>query len=313
MDSQLPMTRITSAPPPLRIQLEDGGRIWEMTQAALSVGRAPDCDVILDSDAYPMVSRKHLLFQWEGAGWHWRDAGTQNGILCNGQRQPEGPARPGDRLQLGPEGPVFIILANTGAAARGMPAMLPTQVMGSAMAAGAPQPNRFTARTVVQASTWQEPESAPPLPYGALPAVAPAWATPEAAAAPAAGTEAAVSGLEQMPQIRRQLAQLRQWSLVSVLLNVVLFAVLLYQIQQTQRKVLRLRQQAQNAVQLLQPRLNRRLNRFSEQIHQADAKIQTDMKKSEHQFMQKLRQQLPIMIDQYIQHKERQYHIAQPQ
>ncbi len=313
MDFQLPMTRITSAPLPLRIQLESGGQVWEFTQTTLSVGRAPDCDVVLDSDAYPMVSRKHLLFQWDGSGWHWRDAGTQNGILSNGQRQPEGPARPGDRLQLGPEGPVLLVLTAAATAARGTPGMMPTQVMGAAIAAGAPPQNRFSARTVVQSPAWQEPESAPPLPYGSMPPVAPAWATPENIATPASGPASSVPGLDQIPQIRRQLAQLRQWSLVSVLLNVVLFAVLLYQIQQTQRKVLRLRQQATNAVQLLQPQLNRRLNRFSDQIHQADAKIQADMKRSEHEFMSKLRQQLPIMIDQYIQHKERQYHIAQPQ
>ncbi len=312
MDSQLPMTRITSAPQPLRVQLENGGRVWELTQAAASAGRAPECDIVLDSDAFPMVSRKHLLFYWDAAGWRWRDAGTQNGIYCNGQRLPEGPVRPGDRLQLGPDGPVLMILAFGAAAARGMPAMMPTQVMGAAAPGGAPQTSRFSARTVVQSPAWQEPESAPPLPYGSMPPVAPAWATPDAAAAPSASAASPDPGLDQMPQIRRQLAQLRQWSMASVLLNVVLFAVLLYQIQLTQRKVLRLRQQAQHAVQLLQPRLNRRLNRFSSQIHQADAKIQADMKKSEHQFMIRLRQQLPIMIDQYIQHKERQYHIAQP-
>jgi hypothetical protein len=144
------------------------------------------------------------------------------------------------------------------------------------------------------------------------PAAAPAWASPEPEPAAPAPEAASDGALEILAAVQQQTAQLRRWLVGGVMLNTLLAIVLLYQIQRTQHKITQLRQQAQNAVQYLQPQLNRRLNRFSSQIAQADVKMKADMQQSEDQFMQKLRRELPRKMDQYQQAKERQLHITQP-
>jgi pSer/pThr/pTyr-binding forkhead associated (FHA) protein len=110
MNINLPMTRISAAAGGLRLQLEGSPRIWELSQNEASAGRAVECEIALNADAYPMVSRKHLTFYRSPEGWRWRDAGTQNGVYHNGQRRAEAVAQPGDRLQLGPDGPVLVVL-----------------------------------------------------------------------------------------------------------------------------------------------------------------------------------------------------------
>jgi uncharacterized protein YraI len=57
------------------------GRNFPMTTASLLIGRAPDCDVVLD-DAE--TSRHHARFYWRGPQLVVEDLGSTNGTLVNG-------------------------------------------------------------------------------------------------------------------------------------------------------------------------------------------------------------------------------------
>lgn len=75
------------------------------------VGRDRDCQIVLDSRNYPMVSRRHLSIRTlsEGNSWEVCDLASANGTLVNGERlQGCRRLQIGDRLQLGNNGPEFI-------------------------------------------------------------------------------------------------------------------------------------------------------------------------------------------------------------
>lgn len=59
-------------------------RTFDLTDSAtLSIGRSPQCTVVLDDD--PMVSRKHALIQREESGeYYLSDLGSRNGTTRNG-------------------------------------------------------------------------------------------------------------------------------------------------------------------------------------------------------------------------------------
>ena len=64
----------------------------------LSVGRAGDCDFVLDE---PTVSRHHAVLRRTPEGWLIRDAGSTNGTRLNGWRIDEAALRVGDELTIG--------------------------------------------------------------------------------------------------------------------------------------------------------------------------------------------------------------------
>lgn len=73
---------------------------WVLDRTSLTIGRAPECDVRLDSR---WVSRTHALIQMEGNHYLLEDAGSKNGVFVNRQRvtKPQ-PLEDGDRIQLAP-------------------------------------------------------------------------------------------------------------------------------------------------------------------------------------------------------------------
>jgi hypothetical protein len=90
-----PGTRLLSAGESLAIALvaKDGG-------AEVRLGRSAENDLVVDDGT---LSRHHLLFRREAAGWTLRDAGSSNGSKLNGMRLGgEGALlRPGDRIEAG--------------------------------------------------------------------------------------------------------------------------------------------------------------------------------------------------------------------
>jgi hypothetical protein len=85
-----------SAPPRAEwddLRLPDVARCVE-----LSIGRADDCDLVLDE---PTVSRHHAVLRRTSEGWLLRDSGSTNGTRLNGWRVEEAALRVGDELMLG--------------------------------------------------------------------------------------------------------------------------------------------------------------------------------------------------------------------
>jgi phosphoserine phosphatase RsbU/P len=87
--------------PSYRLQIQRGGRlvgVAQLGEAAVVVGRATACDLVLDSEG---ISRRHAeLFRLDD-GWAVRDLGSRNGVLVNGVKViREYPLQTGDRVQI---------------------------------------------------------------------------------------------------------------------------------------------------------------------------------------------------------------------
>jgi hypothetical protein len=82
---------------------QDGDLIkdqWVLDQGSMVIGRAPDCDVRLDSR---WVSRTHARVYLEGTHYMLEDAGSKNGVFVNGQRVTNPKSlEDGDRIQVAP-------------------------------------------------------------------------------------------------------------------------------------------------------------------------------------------------------------------
>ncbi|NPA06517.1 MAG: ATP-binding cassette domain-containing protein, partial [Chloroflexi bacterium] len=65
----------------------------------ITIGRAPDNDVVLDS---PVVSRYHAVVERVGTRYRIRDLNTPNGTFVNGRRVRVAWLQPGDQVRIGP-------------------------------------------------------------------------------------------------------------------------------------------------------------------------------------------------------------------
>ncbi len=70
-----------------------------VTGARVTVGRSPDCDLVLRDKA---VSRLQAVIVAEGKQLRFNDEGSSNGTFLNGKRTASGPLEPGDVLGFGP-------------------------------------------------------------------------------------------------------------------------------------------------------------------------------------------------------------------
>ena len=81
------------------LQASGSARQVSLVQFPFSVGRSPDCDLVLDS---PDVSRLHAVFEVVAGTMQVRDPGSSNGTLLNGRRIQAERLSNGDQLRLGP-------------------------------------------------------------------------------------------------------------------------------------------------------------------------------------------------------------------
>jgi hypothetical protein len=82
------------------------GQEYELRER-LSIGRAPENDLILDSK---QVSRDHAFLSFRNGRWYLEDRGSFNGTYLNGNRLQPGsplPLRHADRITVGPEELLF--------------------------------------------------------------------------------------------------------------------------------------------------------------------------------------------------------------
>ncbi|GAC1357758.1 MAG: DUF3662 and FHA domain-containing protein [Acidimicrobiales bacterium] len=79
------------------VVLPDGTRI-PIDDRPLTVGRAPDCDLVLSD---PTVSKRHLEFRRQGADVVLVDLGSTNGTRVNGAGVRERTLAEGDEIRLG--------------------------------------------------------------------------------------------------------------------------------------------------------------------------------------------------------------------
>jgi RsiW-degrading membrane proteinase PrsW (M82 family) len=92
----------------LRLTVESGsltGRILELREGTLSLGRGDDCALRFDPRVDREVSRRHARIQAEGGDFYIADEQSTNGTLVNGQRVFRQVLCDGDRIELGYHGP----------------------------------------------------------------------------------------------------------------------------------------------------------------------------------------------------------------
>ena len=91
----------------------EGGDIIEIA-SALTLGRDPGNDVVLDEERYPHVSGHHARVYLRGDALWVEDLNSKNGTFVNGTQVQQQPVRGGDSIQLGPLGPRFAVIATAG-------------------------------------------------------------------------------------------------------------------------------------------------------------------------------------------------------
>jgi pSer/pThr/pTyr-binding forkhead associated (FHA) protein len=70
----------------------------ELGDEPLTIGRAPECDLVLDDQN---VSRRHAELRPVDGGWVVADLGSTNGVELNGRRVETAALADGDRIVLG--------------------------------------------------------------------------------------------------------------------------------------------------------------------------------------------------------------------
>src|SRR5207237_1808276 len=87
------------------------GRRYEAAGVRIRIGRGHECEVQIAAGADTTVSRVHAELSVDPSGSLLvRDAGSRNGTLVNGERVTTPlPVRLGDRITLGPGGPVLVV------------------------------------------------------------------------------------------------------------------------------------------------------------------------------------------------------------
>lgn len=105
--------------PVVRLRRVQGGEDLVAAGADAVIGRAPDCAIPLRTVVDTVVSKRHCRIAFAADGATLEDLGSRNGTFLNGQAvQGRMPLRPGDRIMLGWEGPIFEVRA-LGSAALG--------------------------------------------------------------------------------------------------------------------------------------------------------------------------------------------------
>jgi predicted component of type VI protein secretion system len=76
----------------------EAGQTWPLERRALTVGRHPDCDIVLDDR---QVSRLHARIAWRDDHYEIEDLGSKNGTHLNGRDLigPQ-PLHDGDEIQI---------------------------------------------------------------------------------------------------------------------------------------------------------------------------------------------------------------------
>src|SRR5437868_14727140 len=76
----------------------DAGRL-RATKERMTIGRAPDSDLVLD---HPAVARRHAVIRLGRGGATIEDVSDSTGVRVNGERRRRAPLSAGDELAIGP-------------------------------------------------------------------------------------------------------------------------------------------------------------------------------------------------------------------
>lgn len=281
-------------------------KTWTFNSGVVRVGRDVACEVHLPEQEYAMVSRNHLTLTLLGDKVRFADLGSANGVLQNGQPKRSGELQDHDVLQLGAAGPklCFRITMPIPQAATAQRPKLAGREQSTVLAALGPAD---------QATQLAQPEGtvlAGQMPAGAtMPKFGLAITPPEK---PAPATKAQketpidtaisaglIDGLEKKIKALYTLT-LALLGLMAVLLGLVFYESA--QIEKNRQQLLEIEAQADDQLQKMAPELKGRLETFDKQVNSVDAKMQA----AQDQFEQRLKTELPALMDDYIARKTKE-------
>ncbi|HEX4588848.1 MAG TPA: FHA domain-containing protein [Gemmataceae bacterium] len=83
---------------PLRLRLQPGDHVIDLTEPDVLLGRQSDADLRMPQ---PDVSRHHCRFQFTDEGWRVVDLNSLNGVFVNGARVRRlAVIQPGDQIRI---------------------------------------------------------------------------------------------------------------------------------------------------------------------------------------------------------------------
>jgi pSer/pThr/pTyr-binding forkhead associated (FHA) protein len=83
---------------PLRLRLQPGDQVIDLTQPDVLLGRQSDADLRMPQ---PDVSRQHCRFQFADGAWQILDLDSLNGVYVNGARvRRVAVLQPGDQIRI---------------------------------------------------------------------------------------------------------------------------------------------------------------------------------------------------------------------
>ena len=277
---------------------------WLLSSARARIGRDPACEVALPPDRYPMLSREHAILTIESGRIRLTDNQSTNGTFVNGVPTTNAMLTKLDRFRLGKDGPEFeihVIQEQTV-----ISGSAPTRVDSGDQASA---PTRIAAPAAPQAAATvvrkPEPQAAPSSRSSQSPSV----------------VEEATASLamrEDEAMIQQKLNSLRNLVYLLVGMVAVLLGVIFYQSQQIDKnrsELSEMRRQAQSAVAQFTPALDSRLSTLDQRLNTFDQRlnqVDTKMKDTEDEFLNRLNNELPRMLDKYVDRKVKQLSEAAP-
>lgn len=280
----------------VELRLVGTSNLWLLSGPRIRFGRDPICEVVLPPERYPMVSREHAVLTLDNGRMRLTDSQSTNGTFVNGSKISSAMLTKLDRFCLGKDGPEFEVRIVEEEAATAAPVTLgtPSQTVIAADPASAPT-------RIVKPVEQQKPATS---------AIARDRSDSQADRTASVVIQSGPSP-EDEEMIEQKLNSLRNLVYLLVAMVAVLLGVIFYQSQQIDKNRAELgdmRKQAESAVGQFTPALDKRLNDLNQRLDQMDTK----MKDEEDQFMSRLNDELPRMLDKYVDRKVKQLSAEAP-
>ncbi|HEY6252980.1 MAG TPA: FHA domain-containing protein [Candidatus Angelobacter sp.] len=279
---------------------------WRIATSRARLGRNPGCEVPLAADLYPMVSREHAILTMENGRMRLTDNHSSNGTFVNGTRTSNAMLTKLDRFRLGSDGPEFEILVIEDQPAPGAPTLAERDPANIKTQIEKADP----ADTPTRIAKLSEKQDGGPAAANLLKKMEPSQS--DQSNRSAAGTNGSGLSQEEEEMIEQKLNSLRNLAYLLVAMVAVLLGVIFYQNQQIDRNRAELndmRRQAQSAVAQFTPTLDQKLGALDQRLSTFDQRlnqVDTKMKDTEDQFMTRLNDEIPRMLDRYVDHKMKQ-------
>lgn len=262
----------------VRIKLVGTATSWSFDQKEIRIGRRPDCDILLNAPEFKAVSDEHCILHLTADHARIENLST-SGTLVDGHKTENSELIHGSTIQLGRDGPQLRFFREV---AQSVPPSIPTQVGVVPTVVGKrAHDDQHLGRSDSRNNLPEQPTT----------------------------MKGDSSMLEQKVQTLQKMVT------GSIVLIVVLAAILINLVQQVtaiQDSLTNMHAEAKTAVSTFMPELDQRLSTFETKVGEVEKSIggiDGKVKQSEDRFIGRLNNELPKIIDAYVEQKLKQIDI----